>query len=39
MDLLRLQQSAFAAKRALRRLEIEESRQIAAYNQAVGESP
>lgn len=39
MDLLRLQQSAFAAKRALRRLEIEESRQIAAYNQAVGENP
>ena len=39
MDLLRLQQSAFGAKRALRRLEIEESRHIAAYNQAVGETP
>ena len=39
MTLLRLQESAIAARRARDRFEIEVSRQTAAYNQAVGVLP
>ncbi len=39
VELLRLQGMALAARRRSRRLAIEENRQIAFYNQAVGELP
>jgi hypothetical protein len=39
IELLRLQGMALAARRQSRRLAIEENRQIAFYNQAVGELP
>ncbi|NBC23704.1 MAG: TolC family protein [Gammaproteobacteria bacterium] len=39
MDLLRLQETAVAARRARDRFDIEMSRQTAAYNQAVGVLP
>ena len=39
IELLRLQGMALSARRRSRRLAIEESRQIAFYNQAVGELP
>ena len=39
IELLRLQGMALAAQRRSRRLAIEENRQIAFYNQAVGELP
>ena len=39
LDLLRLQRNANAAERQLARLQIEQNRQIAFYNQAVGVLP
>jgi hypothetical protein len=39
IDFLKLQSNAIAAQRALARLQIEQSRQIAVYNQAVGVLP
>jgi len=39
IDFLKLQTNAIAAQRALARLQIEQSRQIAFYNQAVGVLP
>jgi outer membrane protein TolC len=39
IDLLRLQRNSNAAERQLARLQIEQNRQIAFYNQAVGVLP
>jgi outer membrane protein TolC len=39
IDLLRMQASAIAAKRQVMRLKIDEKRQTALYNQAVGNTP
>ena len=39
MDLLRLEESAVTTDRHLARLEVEVARQVALYNQSVGDMP